>query len=111
MEDGQKAYAAKDPAMAELAFSSALEQKPSHYAPYYYLGLLAYENNEFDLAEKHYLSSRERGVDEALVCYALGVNAASAGRTKDAIDFLRQAAEVAPERYKEKSEDLITRLK
>jgi hypothetical protein len=111
MEEGQKAYAAKDPAMAELAFSSALNQKPGHYAPYYYLGLIAYENNRFTEAEQLYLFSLQYGADRALVSYALGINAASAGRNKDAVDFLRQAAEAAPEKYREKAESLILRLK
>ncbi|GHT67180.1 hypothetical protein FACS1894110_12180 [Spirochaetia bacterium] len=111
MEEGQRAYAGKDPSTAELVFYRALDQRPGHYAPYYYLGLLAYENNEFNLAEQFYLSSREYGADEALVSYALGVNAAAAGRSKDAIDFLRQAAEAAPEKYKAKADDLISRLR
>lgn len=111
MEEGQKAYANKDPMTAELAFYSAQDQKPGHYAPYYYLGLIAYENNEFDAAEQFYLSSLQRGADKALVSYALGINAASAGRSKDAIDFLRQAAEAAPEKYKAKADDLISRLR
>ncbi|GHV65438.1 hypothetical protein AGMMS49587_19680 [Spirochaetia bacterium] len=111
MDEGQRAYAARDPVTAELAFYNALDQKPGHHAPYYYLGLLAYENNEFDLAEQYYLSSLECGADRALVSYALGINAAAAGRSKDAADFLRQAAEAAPERYRTKTEDLISRLK
>jgi tetratricopeptide (TPR) repeat protein len=111
MEQGQKAYAAKDPMTAELAFFDALDQRPAHYAPYYYLGLLAYGNREFDLAEQYYLSSREYGVDRALVSYALGVNAAGAGRSEEAIEFLRQAADAAPERYREKAESLISRLR
>ncbi|GHV52469.1 hypothetical protein AGMMS49579_09780 [Spirochaetia bacterium] len=111
MEEGQRAYADKDPAAAELAFSRALDQKPGHYAPRYYLGLLAYENNNFDLAEQLYLSSREYGAEEALVSYALGINAAAAGRSKDAVDFLHRAAEAAPEKYKARAEDLISRLR
>jgi hypothetical protein len=111
MEEGQRAYAAKDRMTAEFAFYGALDQRPGHYAPYYYLGLLAYENNEFDLAEQYYLSSRECGADEALVSYALGINAAAARRSEDAVDFLRHAAEAAPEKYKTKAENLISKLR
>jgi tetratricopeptide (TPR) repeat protein len=111
IEDGQMAYAAQDPRGAELSFRSALDQKPNHYAPYYYLGLLAYEEGAFDRADEYYRSSLEYGADAALVYYALGVNAASAGKTREAVDYLRRAAASSPERYREKSESLIQRLR
>jgi tetratricopeptide (TPR) repeat protein len=111
IEEGQRAYAVRDPAGAEIAFFGALDQKPAHYAPYYYLGLLAYEENSYDMAEQYYLSALQYGADEALVCYALGVNAASAGKTGAAIDYLRRAAAASPERYREKSDSLIQRLR
>jgi hypothetical protein len=111
IEEGQKAYARRDPVGAELSFLSALNQKPTHYAPYYYLGLLAYEENSFEMAEQYYLSALQNGGDTALVSYALGVNAASAGKTGDAVNYLRQAAAAAPERYREKAESLIQRLR
>jgi tetratricopeptide (TPR) repeat protein len=110
-EEGQKAYAVRDPVGAEIAFFNALDQKPSHYAPYYYLGLLAYEENSYDMAEQYYRSALQNGADRALVFYALGVNAASAGKTREAIEYLRQAASASPERYREKSDSLIQRLR
>jgi hypothetical protein len=111
IEDGRRAYAARDSLGAETSFLSALDQKPNHYAPHYYLGLLAYEEGAYDTAEEYYRSALEYGADEALVSYALGVNAASAGKTREAIDYLRRAAAVSPERYGEKSESLIRRLR
>jgi tetratricopeptide (TPR) repeat protein len=111
IEEGQKAYAVRDPVGAEIAFLNALDQKPSHYAPYYYLGLLAYEENSYDMAEQYYRSALQNGADEALVFYAMGVNAASAGKTREAIEYLRQAAAASPERYREKSDSLIQRLR
>jgi tetratricopeptide (TPR) repeat protein len=111
IEDGQRAYAARDPAGAETAFRSALDQKPDHYAPHYYLGLLAYEEGSFNTADRYYQAALEYGADAALVYYALGVNAASAGKTGEAVEYLRQAAAVSPERYREKSESLIQRLR
>ena len=110
IEDGQRAYAARDPLVAEMSFLSALDQKPGHYAPHYYLGLLAYEEGAFDRAEEYYRSALEYGADAALVYYALGVNAASAGKNREAVDYLRRAAAASPERYQEKSESLIRRL-
>jgi hypothetical protein len=110
MTEGETAYAAKDAFTAEYSFTSAMNQKPEHYAPYYYLGLLAYENGRHDQAEQYYRQSIENGADRALVLYALGINAISAGKSSDAVTFLRQAAELSPERYRAKAEDLIKKL-
>jgi tetratricopeptide (TPR) repeat protein len=110
MSEGEAAYTEKDVFMAELSFMSALNQKPDHYAPYYYLGLLAYENSRHDQAEQYYKQSIENGADRALVLYALGINAVAAGRNSDAVVFLRQAAELSPERYRVKANDLIKKL-
>jgi tetratricopeptide (TPR) repeat protein len=110
IEDGQRAYAARDPMGAEMAFLGALDQKPDHYAPHYYLGLLAYEEGSFDMADGYYRSALEYGADTALVCYALGVNAASAGKNREAAAYLRQAAAAAPERYGDRVRDLLRRI-
>ncbi|MDR1900460.1 MAG: hypothetical protein LBQ55_10660 [Treponema sp.] len=109
--EGQRAYAGGDLPAAELAFLEALAQKPAHHAPYYYLGLLSYEEGNYDMAESYYLSAADYGADRALVFYALGVNAASAGRKKEAVDYLRQAAAASPDRYREKAESLIAKLR
>ncbi|MDR3144667.1 MAG: hypothetical protein LBU21_00160 [Treponema sp.] len=110
VREGQNAYALRDPAAAEQCFLDALNLKPAHYAPYYYLGLLAYEQQHYDLAENYYRSALQYGADEALVRYALGLNAYSAGRTIDARGYLEQAAAKSPERYRQKADDLIKRL-
>jgi tetratricopeptide (TPR) repeat protein len=110
IDEGQKAYTGKDLAAAELAFLQAMEQKPGHYAPYYYLGLLSYEEGSYGMAETYYLSAANNGADGALVAYALGVNAASAGRDKEAADYLRRAAAASPERYGDRVRDLLRRL-
>jgi tetratricopeptide (TPR) repeat protein len=111
IEAGQKAYGSKDPVSAELNFINALNLRPAHYAPYYYLGLLAYEERNYDMAEQYYRSALQYGADPALVRYALGLNAASAGRTVEAIDYLEQAAAASPERYRSRVESLIRRLR
>jgi tetratricopeptide (TPR) repeat protein len=111
LAEGEKAYTGHDPATAELAFVTAMNQKPSHHAPFYYLGLLSYEENNYAMAEEYYRMSLERGADRALISYARGVNAASAGKNREAIAFLEEAAAASPARYKEKAEGLIGRLK
>ena len=110
IDEGQKAYAGRDRAAAESAFLRAMEQKPDHYAPRYYLGLLSYEEGSYDMAESYYLSAANHGADGALVAYALGINAASAGLKEAAAGYLRQAAAASPERYGDRARDLLRRL-
>jgi tetratricopeptide (TPR) repeat protein len=111
MENGRRYYDLGNAMMAELSFLAAQDQRPTHYAPYYYLGLIYYEEKIYEMAEEYYLLSLEYGADEALVSYALGVNAASAGRNNDAIIWLIRAASVDPARYSTRAEDLIQRLR
>jgi len=92
---------------AEMAFLSALDQRPDSYAPFYYLGLIYYEEGSYDLAEEYYLYSLENGADEALVNYALVINAASGGRIDDARFRLERAGELDPDRYRARTEELI----
>jgi tetratricopeptide (TPR) repeat protein len=108
---GRAALADKNLAAAEQYFSSALDIHPKHFAPFYYLGLLAYENKDYDTAERYYQTALDYGADAPLVNYALGLNAASAGRSSDAVGYLETAASDAPDRYGEKTKDLISRIK
>ncbi|MDR3301938.1 MAG: hypothetical protein LBT01_05315, partial [Spirochaetaceae bacterium] len=95
---GQEAYGVNDFTVAETNFMEALWQKPNHYAPYYYLGLLSYATQNYDMAEQYYrsalqfLPANHGPDDEALIQYALGVNAASAGKTDEAVQYLNSAA-------------------
>jgi tetratricopeptide (TPR) repeat protein len=111
LAQGESAYSSGDAAGAELAFRGAMQLKPSHFVPLYYLGLMAYDGNNFTLAEQYYRASLQNGADSALVLYALGLNAAAAGRNAEAADYLTQAAQAAPDRYREKAERIIARLK
>ncbi|MDR0540126.1 MAG: tetratricopeptide repeat protein [Spirochaetaceae bacterium] len=111
VQAGQESYTSKNWTEAENFFLMALYQKPTHYAPYYYLGLLAYEQQNFDLAERYYRSAVQYGADLALVSYALGINAATAGRSDEAVNYLQEAARVSPERYRERADSIIIRLR
>ncbi|MDR3342883.1 MAG: hypothetical protein LBT14_08895 [Treponema sp.] len=111
LEEGQKAYIAKDAPTAELSFLNALNLKPSRFEPYYYLGLLSYDEKEYEMAEQYYRSALQYDADQALISYALGINAAAAGHTIDAIRFLEQAKILAPERYQERVDEYIRWLK
>ncbi|MDR3357002.1 MAG: hypothetical protein LBO04_07440 [Spirochaetaceae bacterium] len=108
---GMQAYAVKDFENAETYFLAALYQKPAHYAPYYYMGLLAYDENNYDIAETYYITALQYGADSALVKYALGINAATAGKNAEALAYLQDAVNESPERYRERAETIMVRLR
>jgi tetratricopeptide (TPR) repeat protein len=110
MDEGRAAYGAGDNLNAEEAFVGAINLRPNHYAPYYYLGLIAYGEGVWLAAEQYYNRSLELGADTALVYYALATNAASAGKREAAAALLRSAADADPARYREKADDLLRRM-
>ena len=110
IDEGNAAYSRGDIMNAEFAFMTAKEEYPSEFTPYYYLGLLSYEGKDYESAEYYYLASLERGADEALVNYALGINAASAGRRNDAEDYLHRAAALDPGKYRSRVEELLKKI-
>ncbi|MDR0568800.1 MAG: hypothetical protein LBG87_06305 [Spirochaetaceae bacterium] len=109
--EGQRAYSARDSRNAEAIFQKALQQRPSHYAPYYYLGLLAYDAKNYNQAEQYYLFAQQYGADPALIAYAMGINAAAAGNNAKAIVYLEQAKAVSPAQYNDQVDNLIKRLR
>jgi tetratricopeptide (TPR) repeat protein len=110
LKNGQEAYNSKDYATADEWFSSALNLRSDHHAPYYYLGLINYQKQDYETAENYYRLSLEKGADKALINYARGLNAASMGKNHDALVFLRQAVLANPQAYKEKADALIKKL-
>jgi tetratricopeptide (TPR) repeat protein len=110
INEGREAYGEGNYDKAESAFAVAADLRPGHYAPHYYLGLIAYSRGDWDRAEQHYNRSLERGGDKALLYYAMGLNAAAAERGSRAAEFLRLAADADPARYREKADALLRRL-
>jgi hypothetical protein len=111
VEAGQQAYSGGDFENAEGFFAQAQSMRPDQAAPCYYLALLAYGAKDFARAEELYNAALYNGADPALVQYALGLNAVSAGRADAGIRWLEQAAAAAPERFREKAERIIGRLR
>jgi hypothetical protein len=109
--EGQKAYSAGDWESAEQRFAQARSMRPDHAAPCYYQGLLAYGAKNFAKAEELYNAALYNGADAALVHYALGINALSAGRAGDGVRWLEQAAAAEPDRFGEKASSIISRLR
>jgi tetratricopeptide (TPR) repeat protein len=108
--EGQSAYSLGDTDAAQDCFLAAMKLKSRHYAPYYYLGLLAYGKKEFEKADQLYLAGIYMGLDQAAGFYALGVNAAAAGKSAEAADYLGRAARLEPGRYREKADNIIRML-
>ena len=109
--EGQKAYSAGNRAGSELLFREAMEMEEAHPIPYYYLGLIAYDSRDFGAARQYYLAGIVReGGDQALILYSLGLNAAAAGNNAEAADFLKRAGQAAPDRYRTKTENILSRL-
>ena len=106
MDQGRRAYLSGE--NARPVFLNALDARPDSYAPYYYLGLLAYGEGNWGEAEQYYIQSLERGAAEAQIYYALGLNAAASLQKAKAVDYLNKAAET--EGYREKAERLLRLL-
>ena len=108
---GQSAYITGRPAVARAVFHMAREIRPDHYAPWYYLGLLAFNDGDTETAERYYRMALSLGADTASVLYAMALNAATTATGMDeAIELLRQAAGIAPDRFGERADDLIRQL-
>jgi tetratricopeptide (TPR) repeat protein len=109
MDLGRRAYLSGEGGEARSCFLEALDLRPGHYAPQYYLGLLAYGEGNWEEAEGRYLQSLE-GAGKGPVYYALGLNAAAALKLDKAREYLDAAVQADPGRYREKAEALLRRL-
>ena len=111
MLEGKAAYSNGLIPEARYAFMRAMSRRPKHYAPYYNLGLLAFEEGESGDADYYYRKAMNFGADEATVLYAMVLNAAADGRTYWALMLLQQAAALDPERFGEKARIMENRLR
>lgn len=107
---GVRKYADKAWADGIAAFTAAQGMNESSYVPEYYLGLIAYAQNDFVAAEEHYRAALNLGCDPAITNYALGVNAYAENHLDDAKGFLNTAKDAAPDRYGEKVDSLIAKI-
>jgi hypothetical protein len=107
---GVRKYADKSWTDANDSFVAAQSMNAASYVPDYYLGLIAYAQNQFDVAETHYKQALALGCDPAITNYALGVNAYAQNRLDDAKAFLKLAKDAAPDRYGDKVDSLIAKI-
>lgn len=95
---------------AENAFVKSLQLREDNYVPYYYLGLINYERQNYGLADFYYQAAMDRGADEAVTLYALGVNAYADNRFDEAAEYLEMTVNQDPA-YRERAEGLLIRIR
>lgn len=110
VEDGMRLYEDGETEAAEETFVKAINLREDNYVPYYYLGLLNYDRENYSLADYYYQQALDRGAEEALTYYALGVNAYADNRFEQATNYLERTIELAPEAYGVQAEQLISRM-
>lgn len=110
VQDGIELYQDEDVAAAEEAFVTALQLREDNSVPYYYMGLINYDRQNYNLADFYYKEALARGSEEAITYYALGVNAFADNRFEDATTFLEQTIALDPEEYEDKANQLLERI-
>ena len=110
VEYGAEQYGAGNMDGAERAFVQAIALNGTNYVPYYYLGLINYERQNYELADYYYQSALSRGADESITLYALGVNAYAANRFEDAISYLEMTIERDPA-FRDRAENILVRMR
>lgn len=110
VEEGVRLYGEKKPAEAEAVFAEAQTKNEGNYIPYYYLGLLSYGKNQFDMADYYYKTALQLGCDPATTNFALGLNAYAVNRFEDARAFLTKAKEAAPDRYAARADEILGKM-
>jgi tetratricopeptide (TPR) repeat protein len=110
VDEGQRAYGSGNFSASAELFRRAAALRPRHYAPQYYLGLLAYEEKKYAEAEGFYKTALEYGAERALVQYARGVNAVASGKKTEALAYLQEASAADPAAYKARVDELVGKL-
>ena len=94
VEEGVARYLVEDPDAAQIEFFGALNIREDNFVPYYYLGLISYDNGNYTLADFYYREALRLQTEEshqALTYYALGVTAFADGRYDDMRDLFTLA--------------------
>lgn len=110
VEEGVRLYGQKNLDESEAVFAEALSKNEGNYIPYYYLGLIAYNQNDFDMAEYYYKTALQLGCDPGTANFALGLNAYAVNRLEDAKTFLTNAKAAAPDRYAARVDEILGRI-
>jgi len=88
VQDGIKLYSAGSSGEAERIFIKAMIIDEGNYIPYYYMGLINYGRKDYTMAEYYYQTTLEKGGNQDLLNYALGVNSYADNNMEDAVFYL-----------------------
>jgi len=110
VQDGIRRYENEEAEEAEEAFVTAIKLNEENFIPFYYMGLVNYDRGNFSVADFYYNEALELGADEATIYYALGVNAFADNRFDDAVTYLEQSNELAPDEYGDRVTQLLDRI-
>ncbi len=110
IEDAVAAFETGDLADAERGFLQAANLRDDHHVPFYFLGLINYEQENFTLADYYYRNALDRGAEEPVTLYALGVNAYADNRFDDARRYLAGTVDLDPA-YRDRAESILVRIR
>lgn len=103
-------YNDKKPNLAEQTFTKLTTISPDSWQPYYFLGLISYDNAEYTPADSWYSKSLEKNAPEALIDYVMGLSAWKDERIDEAKGLLAKAARLDEEKYGEKTQPILKYL-
>ncbi|MFW5827151.1 MAG: tetratricopeptide repeat protein, partial [Alkalispirochaeta sp.] len=106
---GMEWYDNGDRREAERAMVEALHLRQDHHVPYYYLGLIAYDRQDFETAASYYQQALEYTDSPGVVRYALAVNAVADDRPEEAREFLEAIPRDDPSLNRQ-ADELLRRL-
>jgi tetratricopeptide (TPR) repeat protein len=110
VQEGIDFYSRNELGYAEENFFRAMDLEPGNYIPYYYLGLISYNNKSYSKARDYYDDALRNNAPAGLTYYALGVNAYADNNFDDAVASLGKAREADPA-YRDKAEELLRRIR
>lgn len=110
VQAGMSAYSSGNMKNAKAEFKKAIALNGKNYVPYYYLGLVSYDGQDYYLAEQYFQTALQMGGNAGLINYALGINAFADNRIADAKKFLTKATSVQSD-YKSKAASLLDKIK
>jgi len=107
---GVERYNRGDISGAERAMMEALHMRRDHHVPFYYLGLIGYDRQDFATAAHYYQQALERADSSAAVIrYAQAVNAVADDRPGEARSLL-EAIPADDSSVSRRAEELLRRL-
>lgn len=95
---------------AKIPLIKAITMEDKNYIPYYYLGLIHYNTEDYAMADFYYNSAIQMDGDKAICYYALGVNAFAEQDYEKSIKCLKTAIAYSQE-YTERVDKIIENIR